>query len=84
MSDAVDFIVRVRTREYPLRGTKIRRYHPVVYARMVYLFRKLQTDRRGVLRLLHDWEASSAKGCRIEKYWKPTPFPCEVAASSKS
>jgi hypothetical protein len=46
--------------------------------RMAYLLMTLRTDRSQVLPLLHEWEALSVKGCKAEKYWKPSPFPCEL------
>jgi len=45
---------------------------------MAYLLMTLRKGKAGVLTLLHDWEAFSVKDMRAEKYWKPTPFPCEL------
>lgn len=35
-------------------------------------------DRAGLAKLLHDIEAQSAKGLKLEKLWEPTPFPLEL------
>jgi hypothetical protein len=35
-------------------------------------------DRRGIARLLHEWEAHTVKKLRIEHLWQPTPFPLEL------
>jgi hypothetical protein len=37
-------------------------------------------DRRGVVRLLHRWEADSVKRLKIDEFWEPTPFPIELSA----
>lgn len=34
-------------------------------------------DRVGIARLLHEWEATSAKRFKLEKFWQPSPFPIE-------
>lgn len=34
-------------------------------------------DRIGLARLLHDWEAASARKLKLEQYWEPSPFPLE-------
>jgi hypothetical protein len=35
-------------------------------------------DRPGLARLLHDFEAGSAKDMKLNKVWEPTPFPIEM------
>jgi hypothetical protein len=35
-------------------------------------------DRPGLARLLHAWEAASAKRLKLEEFWEPTPFPIEL------
>ncbi|HET7805909.1 MAG TPA: hypothetical protein VFL53_16855 [Pseudolabrys sp.] len=35
-------------------------------------------DRPGLAQLLHDFEAGSAKGLKLNKLWEPTPFPIEL------
>ena len=35
-------------------------------------------DRSGLARLLHRHEAESVKRLKLEKFWKPTPFPIEL------
>jgi hypothetical protein len=68
-----------RLEEYPFAAaTEEFRYHPLLFWRMAYLTRLLQTDRGRVLPLLHDWEAHAVKGMKLTKYWKPMPFPCEL------
>jgi hypothetical protein len=47
--------------------------------RLSYLFHLLRTDRSRILPLLHDWEAFMVKECKMTKYWKPSPFPCELS-----
>ncbi len=46
--------------------------------RAAYLLHALRTDRSKILPLLHEWEAFKVKACKMTKYWKPTPFPCEL------
>jgi hypothetical protein len=48
------------------------------FQRVLYLLHILRTDRSRILPLLHDWEAFMVKSCRMAKYWKPSPFPCEL------
>lgn len=48
------------------------------FQRFLYLLYVLRTDRSQVLSLLHDWEAFTVKSCKMTKYWKPSPFPCEL------
>ncbi len=59
-------------------ATEEHRYHGYPLWRMAYLLRTLRQDRRQVLPLLHDWEEHAVKGMKLTKYWKPTPFPCEL------
>ena len=35
-------------------------------------------DRPGLARLLHEFEAGSAKDMKLNKLWEPTPFPIEL------
>jgi hypothetical protein len=35
-------------------------------------------DRVGLARLLHSYEAESAKNLKLDKLWEPTPFPIEM------
>ena len=35
-------------------------------------------DRPGLARLLHEFEAGSAKDMKLDKIWEPTPFPIEL------
>jgi hypothetical protein len=58
--------------------TEEHRYHGYPLWRMAYLLRILRTARSQVLPLLHDWEAFAVKSSKLTKYWKPTPFPCEL------
>lgn len=46
--------------------------------RVAYLLHALRTDRSKILPLLHEWEAFKVKSCKMTKYWKPSPFPCEL------
>jgi hypothetical protein len=59
-------------------ATEQHRYERYPLWRMAYLLRTLRTDRGQVLPLLHDWEAFAVKSSRLTKYWRPTPFPCEL------
>jgi len=47
--------------------------------RMAYFLMTLRKGKAETLTLLHDWEAFSVKDKRMEKYWQPTPFPCELS-----
>jgi len=62
----------------PEVATEEHRYSRMRQERMAYLLMTLRKGKAGVLTLLHDWEAFSVKDMRAEKYWKPTPFPCEL------
>ena len=57
--------------------TEEHKFHPLYHWRMAYLLRVLQTDRKRVPELLHEWEAYTVKAEKLIKYWQPTPFPCE-------
>jgi len=35
-------------------------------------------DRPGLARLLHEFEAGSARDMKLDKLWEPTPFPIEL------
>lgn len=59
-------------------ATEEHRYDRYPLLRMAYLLRTLRKDRGHVLPLLHDWEAFAVKSSKLTKYWKPTPFPCEL------
>jgi hypothetical protein len=59
-------------------ATEEHRHHGYPLWRMAYLLRTLRQDRGQVLPLLHDWEAFAVKSSKLTKYWKPTPFPCEL------
>jgi hypothetical protein len=68
-----------REREYlAAAATEEHRYHINVLWRMAYLLRTLRQNRSEILPLLHDWEAFAVKSSKLTKYWKPTPFPCEL------
>ncbi len=41
-------------------------------------------DHASIARLLHEWEAFSAKTFKLEKYWQPTPFPIERQMAAES
>jgi hypothetical protein len=58
--------------------TEEHRFSMMRQERMAYLLMTLRKGRAETLTLLHDWEAFSVKSQRLEKYWKPTPFPCEL------
>jgi hypothetical protein len=50
------------------------------YARLGELCGLLMSDdREGLIRLLHEWEATTVKNLKIEHIWEPTPFPIEHA-----
>jgi hypothetical protein len=59
-------------------ATEEHHYHGYPLWRMAYLLRTLRQGHGQVLPLLHDWEAYGAKSMKLTKYWKPTPFPCEM------
>ena len=59
-------------------ATEEHRYSGYTFWRMAYLLHALRQNRKEVLPLLHDWEAYSVKSQKLTKYWKPTPFPCEI------
>jgi hypothetical protein len=57
-------VIGLTSDEYPVASaTEEFRYHPLFF---------------GEWPLLHDWEAHAVKGMKLTKYWKPTPFPCEL------
>jgi hypothetical protein len=35
-------------------------------------------DRKGLARILHDWEIVAVKNIKLEHVWEPTPFPLEL------
>jgi len=37
----------------------------------------LANDVAALAQILHDWEATSVKNLKLEKFWEPTPFPLE-------
>jgi hypothetical protein len=43
--------------------------------------RVVERDAEGIAKLLHSWEAATAKNLKIEQIWEPTPFPIEAAES---
>jgi len=45
--------------------------------RVAYLGKLLQTDRSKVPALLHEWEEHTVNAFKLNKYWTPTPFPCD-------
>jgi len=53
------------------------KFHPSVEGRCIYLSRLLRHDRNAVIPLLHEWEMHKVRKLKLEKYWQPTPFPCE-------
>jgi hypothetical protein len=54
------------------------KFHSSDVARVLYLSRLLKRDRSAVIPLLHEWEAYKVRKLKLEKYWTPTPFPCET------
>jgi len=58
--------------------TEEHRFSMMRQERMAYLLMTLRRGKIEVLTLLHDWEAFSVKSMRVEKHWKPSPFPCEL------
>ena len=50
--------------------------HTVEHAQFVLDL--LRTDRPQLIRQLHAWEAETARLWKVEKYWSPSPFPCEL------
>jgi hypothetical protein len=58
--------------------TEEHRFSMMRQERMAYFVKTLRKGRTEVLTLLHDWEAFSVKSMKLEKYWKPLPFPCEL------
>ncbi|MDP1965855.1 MAG: hypothetical protein Q8K93_27065 [Reyranella sp.] len=53
------------------------RFHGTSDMRLIYLSRLLKKDRGAIIPLLHEWEALKVQRLKLEKYWRPTPFPCE-------
>jgi hypothetical protein len=49
-----------------------------LFERLRYLLHFLRADRARVLPLLHDWEAYTVQQNKVGKYWKPSPFACEL------
>lgn len=44
------------------------------------LFDRLRDDPKALLRTMHEWEAGQVKLLKVERYWQPSPFPCEAPA----
>jgi hypothetical protein len=44
--------------------------------------RLVADDRPGLVQMLHEWEASTAKNLKIEHIWQPTPFPFELQTTT--
>jgi len=40
---------------------------------------KLRQRPADLIGILHEWEAGQVKLMKLEKYWQPSPFPCEIA-----
>jgi len=59
--------------------TEEHRFGISVQERMAYFLMTLRKGKSETLELLHDWEAFSVKSMKLEKHWKPTPFPCELS-----
>jgi hypothetical protein len=57
--------------------TEAHRNHENEYWRIAYLGKLLQTDRSKVPALLHEWEEVTVNAFKLNKYWMPTPFPCD-------
>lgn len=38
-------------------------------------------DKAELARILHEWEAKSAKRLKLESIWERTPFPLEAQSS---
>jgi len=58
--------------------TEEHRFSRMDQERMAYFLMTLRKGESETLTLLHDWEAFSVKSMRLEKYWQPSPFPCEL------
>lgn len=54
------------------------KFHDTNDMRLIYLSRLLKKDRGAILPLLHEWEALKVQRLKLGRYWRPTPFPCEV------
>lgn len=57
--------------------TEAHRNHEQEDWRIAYLGKLLQTDRSKVPGLLHEWEEITVNAFKLNKYWTPTPFPCD-------
>ena len=68
----------VCTECFPGRVTEEFRFAFSTFERIRYLLNLLRTDRAQVLVLLHDWEAFTVRENKMLKYWKSTPFRCEL------
>jgi hypothetical protein len=68
-----------RFSDYPPELATEEHKHDIYFGwRAAYLLRLLQTDRPKVIPLLHDWEAYAVNALKLTRYWKPTPFACEL------
>jgi hypothetical protein len=68
--------------EYMATGRAKRSYLPDMQEEYDRITKELcpliaANDRPGLARLLHGYEAQSAKNLKVEKFWEPTPFPIE-------
>lgn len=46
---------------------------------MVEMQHLLRTNRALIPSLMHEWEEAKVDALKLKKYWKRTPFPCDVA-----
>jgi hypothetical protein len=65
--------------ECPLDSvTEEHKYRPQIWGQATYLLWLLRTNPSAVPQLMHEWEAFTVKSLKLTKFWKPTPFPCEI------
>lgn len=67
--------------EFPMKKRIIKNPISNLPWRLSNLLHLIRTDRSAVPALLHKWEAMAVTGMKLNKYWKPTPFPCERIAA---
>lgn len=53
------------------------KFHGYEFRRLYYLHRVFKRNRAEVIPLLREWEAYKVGTLKLEKFWTPTPFPCE-------
>jgi hypothetical protein len=77
VADRLQGAIRAYEVNIPDLPDEEQKFHFRSFIRLYYLRRVFKRDRAGVIPLLHEWEAYKVRKLKLEKFWTPTPFPCE-------